>query len=200
MPMGTDRAIDVAPVFRRATLQDIRDIMIMMADFHADDRVAWQPGEVRRALADLFTQPAYGIFWLVEMDGQAIGFLVLTFGFSLEFHGRNAFVDEFYIRPEFRCRGFGSKALAYVMDYCAVAAFALCTSRSRTRPPVSAGSTNAMDSPIGDFTFCPSGFRNRRMLTPDGRETYSSLPKDRASSEVPRRHRHAVSFPRAPRA
>ena len=103
----------------RATLQDIRDIMIMMADFHADDRVAWQPGEVRRALADLFTQPAYGIFWLVEMDGQAIGFLVLTFGFSLEFHGRNAFVDEFYIRPEFRCRGFGSKALTYVMDYCA---------------------------------------------------------------------------------
>ena len=38
---------------------------------------------------------------------------------SLEFHGRDAFVDEFYIRSEFRGRGIGSKALEYAADYCA---------------------------------------------------------------------------------
>ncbi len=108
-----------APVLRRAALQDIPEIMTMMANFHADDRIAWDAEEAQRAIRDLLEHQTYGIFWLVELDNRPLGFLVLTFGFSLEFHGRDAFVDEFYIRPEFRCRGIGTKALEYAADYCA---------------------------------------------------------------------------------
>jgi len=117
--MDTDRAADRSPVLRRAVPQDIPEITIMMADFHADDRLAWHPAESHRAIGELLAHEAHGIFWLIELDGQPIGFLVLTFGFSLEFHGRNALVDEFYIRPEFRCRGIGTKALDHVVHYCA---------------------------------------------------------------------------------
>ena len=79
----------------------------------------WHPGEAHRTICELLANEAHVNFLLIEVDGQSIGFLVLTFGFSLEFHGRDAFVDEFYMRPEFRSQGIGAKALHHVMRYCA---------------------------------------------------------------------------------
>ena len=47
-------------------------------------------------------------------DGDApVGYLALTFGFSLEFHGRDAFIDELYIRPTHRGRGWGTRAIGH---------------------------------------------------------------------------------------
>jgi ribosomal protein S18 acetylase RimI-like enzyme len=92
--------------------------MAMMTDFHSDDRLPWHPGEAQRTIRELLANDAYGTLWLIEVAGQSIGFPVLTFGFSLEFHGRDAFVDEFYIRPEFRGQGIGAKALHQVVGSC----------------------------------------------------------------------------------
>ncbi len=69
----------------------------MMTDFHSEDRIPWHPRKAQRAISELLANESYGIFWLIEVDGPSIGFLVLTLGFSLEFHGRTAFVDEFYM-------------------------------------------------------------------------------------------------------
>jgi GNAT superfamily N-acetyltransferase len=93
--------------------------MAMMTDFHSKDRIPWHATDAKRAISELLATKAYGIFWLIEVDGPSIGFLVLTLGFSLEFHGRTAFVDEFYMRPEFRRQGFGRKALHQMAEYCA---------------------------------------------------------------------------------
>ena len=110
-------SVDASVALRRATARDIPTIMIMMADFHSEDRLPWNQEETRRAVADLLANETYGVFWLIELRRESIGFLVLTFGFSLEFHGRDAFVDEFYIRPEFRSKGFGKKALDHATSY-----------------------------------------------------------------------------------
>jgi GNAT superfamily N-acetyltransferase len=42
----------------------------------------------------------------------------VTFGFSLEFRGRNAFVDELFVREEHRGRGLGAAALAVAEEFC----------------------------------------------------------------------------------
>jgi GNAT superfamily N-acetyltransferase len=44
--------------------------------------------------------------------------MVLTFGFSLEFHGRNALLDELYLREEFRGRGLGRASLVRAEEIC----------------------------------------------------------------------------------
>jgi ribosomal protein S18 acetylase RimI-like enzyme len=44
--------------------------------------------------------------------------VVVTYGFSLEYHGRDALVDEFFLRPEFRGRGVGRQALEFVAEFC----------------------------------------------------------------------------------
>ena len=43
---------------------------------------------------------------------------MLTLGFSLEFHGRDAFVDEIYIRTTHRGKGIGGRALEFVEAAC----------------------------------------------------------------------------------
>ena len=47
-----------------------------------------------------------------------LGYLAVTFGFSLEFYGRDAFIDELFIRPAFRGRGLGARALQSVEPEC----------------------------------------------------------------------------------
>ena len=42
----------------------------------------------------------------------------MTFGYGLESHGRFAFLDEMYIRDEYRGRGLGREALEAVEETC----------------------------------------------------------------------------------
>jgi ribosomal protein S18 acetylase RimI-like enzyme len=45
-----------------------------------------------------------------------VGYVVLTFGYSLEFLGRDAFIDELYLREYYRGRGWGRKTLDFVEE------------------------------------------------------------------------------------
>ena len=43
-----------------------------------------------------------------------VGYIVLTIGFSFEFHGHDAFIDELYIDAAHRRRGFGRQAVEFL--------------------------------------------------------------------------------------
>ena len=43
---------------------------------------------------------------------------MITFGFSIEFGGRNAFVDELYVAPDHRAQGLGTTALEEAERVC----------------------------------------------------------------------------------
>jgi ribosomal protein S18 acetylase RimI-like enzyme len=44
--------------------------------------------------------------------------VVLAFGYSLEYRGRDAFVDEIYIRASHRRRGIGTLTFAFLEQAC----------------------------------------------------------------------------------
>jgi GNAT superfamily N-acetyltransferase len=50
------------------------------------------------------------------MASAAIGYLVLSFDFSLEYGGKNAWIDELFVQREFRGKGVGSKALDFAVQ------------------------------------------------------------------------------------
>ena len=52
--------------------------------------------------------------WLIVEGGEVAGYAVLTFGYDLEFSGRDAFLTELFVRRELRGRGIGRRALAAV--------------------------------------------------------------------------------------
>jgi ribosomal protein S18 acetylase RimI-like enzyme len=65
---------------------------------------------LERVVAD----PSLGRLVVIRAAGSAAGYALIAFGFSLEYGGRDAFVDEIYLRAEYRGRGWGRRLLEFV--------------------------------------------------------------------------------------
>jgi ribosomal protein S18 acetylase RimI-like enzyme len=106
------------PTFRLAGEADGDTLIAMMREFYAIDAYPFDEGAARRALEGLVRDTALGRVWLILDGADTIGYVVLTFGYSLEFHGRDAFVDELFVRPSYRRRGAGTRAMQLVVEAC----------------------------------------------------------------------------------
>ena len=91
--------------FRRAELADIERLLPLVAAFHVEEGVDSSAGDRRGALETLFEAPGIGEARLIERAGDAVGYIALAYGFSIEFNGRDCFLDELYVAPA--CRGLG---------------------------------------------------------------------------------------------
>lgn len=89
---------------------DSDDLLRMMEHFARVASLPWNPEKRRQNIAD-FKQ---GEIWFVVMDGKKIGYVVNVFGFSFEFGGRVAFIDEFYIEQSHQRSGIGRQTLDFI--------------------------------------------------------------------------------------
>ena len=80
------------PEFRLASPADAELLLDFMRDYYAFDGHHYDREPACRALLELLSHPAFGLIWLVLDSGTPVGYIVLCFGYSLEFHGRDAFV------------------------------------------------------------------------------------------------------------
>ena len=97
-----------------ASIQDIDTLLPMMLDFNVGELTEVEPGTLRPALARLLAEEALGRVWLFRSDGEIVGYAVLTFGYDLEFAGRDAFITEIYLCPAARGQGIGRVVLAKI--------------------------------------------------------------------------------------
>ncbi|MFL6255606.1 MAG: GNAT family N-acetyltransferase [Pyrinomonadaceae bacterium] len=124
------------PTFRLANSSDADTLIEMMRDFNAHERIAFDEPSVRAALAQLFADDSYGLVCLMLLSEEVAGYVVITFGFSIEFRGRDAFIDELFVKEEFRGRGAGAAALRFAEGLCrqrGVRALHLEVERGNTR-------------------------------------------------------------------
>jgi ribosomal protein S18 acetylase RimI-like enzyme len=63
------------------------------------------------AVTRLLSDGSLGHVWLIERDAVAIGHAVVTYGFDLEFGGRDSFLTELWVDPEARGQGAATAAL-----------------------------------------------------------------------------------------
>jgi len=106
------------PTFTIATHADIDTLLQFMQEFYTCDHIAFEEAGARSALTTLLSDASLGRAWLIGAKGEAIGYVVLVFGFSLEYHGRDAFLDELYIREDYRGQGIGALALQFLEEVC----------------------------------------------------------------------------------
>jgi len=101
---------------REATLQDEELLMPMMRALAQQDPevIPFDESAVRVAFHRFLSLPAFGRIWLLYEDATLAGYIILTIGFSFEFQGHDAFIDELYILPACRRRGYGRQAMAFV--------------------------------------------------------------------------------------
>jgi GNAT superfamily N-acetyltransferase len=104
--------------FRLGTAKDFDELLPMMHDFYDFERLPYDESLLRRLLSKLISDETLGRLILFHYGNSLIGYMVLAFGFSLEFHGRDCFIDEFYIRPERRSQGIGTDAVAFAISIC----------------------------------------------------------------------------------
>jgi GNAT superfamily N-acetyltransferase len=105
-------------ILRPVESGDLVLVLELMRGLYDCDQIPFDAARAIRALAELQTDPSQGSAWLVEQGGAAVGYAVLTFGFSLEFGGRYALLDELFILAEHRSRGVGRQVLARLERTC----------------------------------------------------------------------------------
>jgi GNAT superfamily N-acetyltransferase len=106
------------PVITVANESELELLLELMQEFYIIEHLTYDENVIRRGLQEIFENKNYGYAHLIKIDNKPAGYFIVTFGFSLEFHGRDALLDEFYIRKEFRGQGIGTVCLQYLENLC----------------------------------------------------------------------------------
>jgi len=106
--------VTAEPSFREATDSDLPILLPLLREYYAFDGHTFDDQQTPAALAALLRDPSLGRVWLIADGPTPVGYIALCFGYSLEWLGRDAFVDEFYLREDYRHRGWGRKTIAFV--------------------------------------------------------------------------------------
>ena len=101
--------------FRPVAAADIDRVLPYMAQLY--EAGGYEEERQRKALETLIGSPDFGGAWLLEADGEVAGYLILTTGFSLEFHGRYTLVDELFVDARWRGKELGTRALAFAEEW-----------------------------------------------------------------------------------
>ena len=106
--------MDDDPKFRLAVEGDADVLLDFMRSYYAFDGHGFDRDKARAALLPLLRNPEFGRAWLILDGTDPVGYVVICFGYSLEWLGRDAFVDEFYLREEYRNRGWGKETMLFI--------------------------------------------------------------------------------------
>jgi GNAT superfamily N-acetyltransferase len=105
----------MAITFHAAAPEDLTELLRMMKELQADDpwSCPFDEAVTSRVTEQLLRDPSLGRVWFIASDGENIGYIVMAFDYSLEYRGRNAWVDEFFVRRTHRGQGIGTQALDF---------------------------------------------------------------------------------------
>ena len=106
------------PVFELASVAELETLIQLMGEFYAYEALPFDKPAARSALQLILGNDSYGRVYLIGVGEAIAGYLVITFGFSLEYGGRDAFVDEIYLRAGCRGQGVGTKSLQFAEAVC----------------------------------------------------------------------------------
>lgn len=101
-------------MIRRAVRADLPVVLELSKEFCVLDGHAFDTARVEPALAPLLESDDLGVVLLVEEEGWALGYAIVTWGYSLESGGRDALLDEIYVRD--RGSGTGSALLEAILE------------------------------------------------------------------------------------
>ena len=98
-------------VLQRARIEHLPLMLTLVSEFCVTDQHTFDPDRVTRALVPLLEDDAHGVVYVADNEQ---GYVVITWGYSLESGGREALIDEIYLRR--RGQGLGSKVMDALFD------------------------------------------------------------------------------------
>ena len=95
---------------------DFNEVLAMMTVFYASDALLIHPEEavLRRTLADAVGDSPFLQGYGMDTDRGLAGYGMVAMSYSTEAGGLCAWIEDIYIRPEYRGQGFGTAFLEFV--------------------------------------------------------------------------------------
>jgi ribosomal protein S18 acetylase RimI-like enzyme len=106
-------------LIRRAIPVDLGALVELNAEYCLADAHTFDESCARDGFTPLLDSDALGLVRVVELDGRLEGYAVVTWGWSIEAGGREALLDEIYVRT--RGRGIGRELVGHLVDDCRAA-------------------------------------------------------------------------------
>lgn len=103
---------------RDASTEDLDQLVALMREMQADDpwSCEFTDHHAREAAENLLHNPSLGRIWMIHLGSEVVGYIVLSFDYSLEYGGKCGWVDEFFVRKGNRGKGIGSEALRFFAE------------------------------------------------------------------------------------
>ena len=92
-------------------LDDLPALVPLVRAFHQEMNIPSDETHVTRAITPLLDGSPFGAIYLIGPRRAPLGYIAITFGWSIEYGGMDGFIDEIYIRPPVRRRGLALEAL-----------------------------------------------------------------------------------------
>jgi len=103
---------------RRAGTNDIPLLVGLMADFYAEGGYVLDHERAASAFAAVLADERLGYVWIIEGEHRDVGHVVLTLKYAMEYAGLVACLDDLYVKPEWRNKGFSTAALIEIRTFC----------------------------------------------------------------------------------
>ncbi len=100
---------------RPGTLEDLDDLLPRTRALNVHEGIDTSEERLRAALCTLLGSPDLGGVWVNGREGQTVSYAIVTYGFDLEFDGRDAHLTELWIDPSHRGSGSAASALELLM-------------------------------------------------------------------------------------
>lgn len=94
---------------------DVDSLLVLQEEFYSIEN---QKDTVKEVLRTLIDNAHFGKVWLIMINGNVSGYIIITLGFSFELKGKNAFLEELYLQPAYRNQGIEEKAIDFVGVQC----------------------------------------------------------------------------------
>jgi len=103
-------------MIRKIRKEDKNDYIEMAKSFYMSDAVDHNIPEkhIEDTFDELMRSDEYAMAYIMEYEGKTAGYALLAKTFSQEAGGMVLWVEELYVKPEYRCRGLGHEFFSYL--------------------------------------------------------------------------------------
>lgn len=98
-----------------ATIEDLDRVVPLVAAYHAYEGIEQDDAARRGAIEPLLKGSEHGALWLIGPRRAPVGYIAISFGWSIELGGLDGIIDEFFMRENVRGRGMGTEVLRLLL-------------------------------------------------------------------------------------